>query len=291
MKDIINKKIKENNIDKKLKDLLYYKDCQFLSIEWGINYILFSPSKRVRPLLLIETNKIFSTPDDDSYILAASIELIHTYSLVHDDLPCMDDDELRRGVRTLHTIKNEAYALLVGDSLLTRAFGILSKYSKYEKINEILNLIYTKIGEQGMILGQYLDIESEDKRIDISEITRINKHKTANLIELSMLLGAINGGAEKKYLEIIENLAECLGHIFQIKDDILDIEGDTEIIGKPQGSDKKNKKSSIVNILGLEKAKEELSNYKRRAFKIIEKIATNKEFFFEFTQFLVDRNK
>ncbi len=289
--NIIEKKLNEYNIEKKLYELLYYKECEYLSLEWGMNYIFFSPCKRVRPLLLFETNKIFGNIDNDSTILAAAVELIHTYSLVHDDLPCMDNDELRRGVKTLHVVKNEAYALLVGDALLTRGFGILAAYSKKDKINQIIQLIYEKIGEKGMILGQYIDMEAENKETNISEIDKINKHKTANLIELSMLLGAINGGATQKDLNLIEKLGENLGYIFQIKDDILDIEGDSNIIGKPVGSDEKNKKSSIVNILGIEKAKSELLNYKQKAFETIEKLASNKEFFFEFTEFLVNRNK
>lgn len=289
--NIIDKRIKELEIETRLNNILYYKNAEEFSIEWGMNYILFAPCKRVRPLLLLETNRIFGNIDNDSYILASSVELIHTYSLVHDDLPCMDNDELRRGIKTLHTIKDEAYALLVGDALLTRGFGILAEYSKKDKLNEIISLIYNKSGEKGMILGQYLDIYSENKDIGLKDITKINKHKTANLIELSMLLGALNGNADQNQLSLIEDLGETLGYIFQIKDDILDVEGDEKIMGKPKGSDKKNEKSCIVNIIGLDRAKEILLNYKEKAIYIINKLPSNKEFFFEFLDFLVNRNK
>jgi len=288
--NIVDRKISELNIEKILYDLLYYEDSSYLSLEWGMNYITFAPCKRVRPLLLLETNKIFKEIDNDSYILAATVELIHTYSLVHDDLPCMDNDELRRGLKTLHVVKDEAYALLIGDALLTKAFGMLSQYSKINKLNEILYLIYDKSGEKGMILGQYLDIYS-DSNLDLNDINRINKHKTANLIELSMLLGAINGGASNNDLKVIEFLGEVLGFIFQIKDDILDVEGKEEAMGKPVGSDQKNKKSCIVNLFGIEKAKELLLKYKNMASNIIEKLPSNKEFFFEFLDFLINRDK
>ncbi|HOJ64819.1 MAG TPA: polyprenyl synthetase family protein [Spirochaetota bacterium] len=288
--NIVDRKISELNIEKILYDLLYYEDSSYLSLEWGMNYITFAPCKRVRPLLLLETNKIFKEIDNDSYILAATVELIHTYSLVHDDLPCMDNDELRRGLKTLHVVKDEAYALLIGDALLTKAFGMLSQYSKINKLNEILYLIYDKSGEKGMILGQYLDIYS-DSNLDLNDINRINKHKTANLIELSMLLGAINGGASNNDLKVIEFLGEVLGFIFQIKDDILDVEGKEEAMGKPVDSDQKNKKSCIVNLFGIEKAKELLLKYKNMASNIIEKLPSNKEFFFEFLDFLINRDK
>ena len=288
---LINNEFNKLKIDQKIKDILFIENTEEKSIQWGMNYILFSPSKRIRPLLVLESNLVFSNIDEDSYILACAIELIHTYSLVHDDLPCMDDDELRRGVKTLHTIKNEAYALLVGDALLTRGFGILSRYTKKDKINEILVLFAGKSGYQGMIYGQFLDLEAEGKNLDIEKINNINKNKTGALLELALLIGAINGNASEEQKKTIEELGSIIGYIFQLKDDILDIIGDEKKMGKKAGSDKKNQKSSIPLITGIDRANELLKNYKEKAMECIKKIPSNKDFFNNFIEYIIKREK
>jgi geranylgeranyl diphosphate synthase, type II len=256
-----------------------------------MNYVTFSPSKRIRPLLLLESNLIFSAPDADSYILASALELVHTYSLVHDDLPCMDDDDLRRGVKTLHKVKNEAYAVLVGDALLTRAFEILSFYSKKDKLNEVLRYFTLKSGYKGMIFGQELDIEGENKKLTKDAINKINKNKTCALIELALICGAINGNAGKNEIKNLEYLGEIIGFIFQLQDDILDITGNTEILGKATGSDEKNKKSSLPLLIGIEKTKKLIYDLKDKSFNYIEKLKSNKKFFYDFIEYLTDRKK
>ncbi|HPO48864.1 MAG TPA: polyprenyl synthetase family protein [Spirochaetota bacterium] len=253
--DYITLESERLKIDEKLKKNLFFNDAKYLSLEWGMNYILFAPSKRVRPLLLLESNLIFGNPDEDSYILSSALELIHTYSLVHDDLPCMDDDDLRRGQKTLHKVKNEAYAVLVGDALLTRTFGILSKYSKKDKISDILNIFYQKSGEEGMISGQVLDIDGEEKNLEIEAINEINERKTGKLLELSLLLGALNGNASQDKLITLEKLGNLIGHIFQLQDDVLDIVGDKKIIGKNIGGDEKKKNLQFLWLLELKKLK------------------------------------
>lgn len=289
--EYIKSEIEKLNIEKKLKDILFIDNTKEMSIKWGMNYILFSPSKRIRPLLLLESNLVFSEIDEDSYILSSIVELIHTYSLVHDDLPSMDDDDMRRGLKTLHKLKNEAYAILVGDALLTRAFGMLSKYSKPEKINIILELLNKKSGADGMIKGQVLDLDGEGKELDIEQINSINKYKTASLIELSLMLGAINGGANNDDLKKIENFGTIIGHIFQLQDDILDIIGDDEVLGKNTGSDQKNLKSSLPIVLGLEKAKLLLNEYKNSTSDYLNGLKANKRFFEELLLYLINRVK
>jgi geranylgeranyl diphosphate synthase, type II len=289
--DIASKEIERLKIEEILKEILYFSNAKEHSIEWGMNYITFSPSKRIRPLLLLESNIAFSQIDKDSYILSSALELIHTYSLVHDDLPCMDDDELRRGVKTLHVIKSEAYAVLVGDALLTRSFGLLSGYSKIEKLPEILKYFHEKSGEKGMILGQILDMEGEGKNLNIEEINTINENKTGRLLQLSLILGAINGNADKKRIETMEKLGFFIGHIFQLQDDILDIIGDKNLLGKNTGSDEKNQKSSIPLILGIEKTREIILDCKEKALELINKLPENRIFFMEFLEFLINRKK
>jgi geranylgeranyl diphosphate synthase type II len=276
----------EDNVKK-----IFSPDPPEFSIEWGMKYITLSPSKRIRPLLLLESNLVFNEIDDDSYILANSLELIHTYSLVHDDLPCMDDDDFRRGATTLHKLKNEAYAVLVGNALLTKAFGLLSEYSKTDRLPAILDVFYAKSGDKGMIKGQILDMEGENRKLSIDEILLINKNKTASLIELAFISGGINGGASQEELELLQNIGEKIGHIFQIQDDILDIIGDQKELGKKVGSDSDKNKSSLPLVLGVEKAREVLLTFKAEALALIGALPSNKEFFIKLLDFLESRAK
>lgn len=288
---MINDEIKKLDIENRLKNLLYRDNENELSIGWGMNYIFFSPSKRVRPLLLLESNLIFSEIDDDAYVLASVVELIHTYSLVHDDLPCMDNDDLRRGQKTLHVLKNEAYALLVGDSLLTAVFGILSKYGKPEKTGRILDYIHRKAGENGMIYGQYLDMEAENSGRSAENILELNHNKTGKLLELCLALGAINGNACEEDINNMENLGGLFGHIFQLQDDILDIIGAQDVLGKKTGSDQLNNKSSIPIMLGIEKTRDMIEQYRIDVLELVDKLPDNREFFYKFTDFLINRQK
>lgn len=290
MKTIFNEIIRLN-IEKKLNRLLFFRNAKEYSLQWGMNYILFSPSKRIRPLLLLEANMIFGVPDNDAYILAGAIEMIHTYSLVHDDLPSMDNDELRRGQKTLHILQDEAYAILVGDALLTRSFGILSKYSKSDKLPQIIDLINQKAGLEGMIHGQVLDIRGNEKTLEIESINTINKYKTGALLELSIMLGAINGGASSEQVIRLEKFGTILGHLFQLQDDILDIIGDKKELGKNIGSDEKNKKNSIPQLIGIEKTKNIMNSYKKEAYKYINDFQQNREFFYKLVDFFIERSK
>ena len=202
----------------------------------------------------------------------------------------MDDAELRRGQKTLHTFKDEAYALLVGDALLTHGYSVLSNYSKTEKLPAILLLVGSKAGKDGMILGQTLDVEAEEFVLTVEEVSKINLYKTGALLQLSLMLGAINAGASELQVAKLESLGALIGDIFQIQDDILDIVGDSATLGKPVGSDEKNEKCSIPAIVGVERAREMMSEKVEHAKLIIDSLPSNHEFFYGFLKFLVERS-
>lgn len=289
--NIINSEIKKLNIEDNIRKVLFFENPDFLSLEWGMNHITFAPSKMIRPLLLLESNLIYNPLDNDSYLLASAVELVHTYSLVHDDLPCMDNDDLRRGVKTLHNYKNEAYAVLVGDALLTRVLDILSEISKTEIIGKILKVFGEKAGYKGMIKGQILDMDGEGKKLSTEEINIINYHKTANLLQLSLIAGAINGKASSEDIKLMEELGNYIGIIFQLQDDILDIQGNSEILGKNTGSDDKNNKSSIPLIAGINETKKIINDYKIKSIELINKLPSNKDFFISLIDYLISREK
>ncbi len=289
--DYLTSEIKRLKIEEYMKRYLYINSVEDDSIEWGMNYITFAPSKRIRPLLLIEAGLSLGEIDDDAYVLASVVENIHTYSLVHDDLPCMDNDDMRRGQKTLHTIKDEAFALLVGDSILTRTFELFTNYTKTDRIPYILQLINDKVGSRGMIRGQVLDIESESTHLSIEKILEINLNKTARLFELSLMLGAINYSITSNVIYDLESLGAYIGHIFQIQDDILDIVGDTKTLGKKTGSDFNMNKASLPNVYGIEKAREIMRDYTDKAKEIIAKLPNNRDFFNGLVDFLLNRAK
>ena len=293
---LITDEISRFNIEEELKKLMYHENAAAASIEWGMNHIMFAPSKRVRPLLVLEANQVYCEPDDDTYVLAAAVELIHTYSLVHDDLPCMDDDGLRRGVQTLHVLYGDAYGVLVGDALLTEGYSMLSRYKKAEKLSLLLKLFGEKAGRCGMVYGQMLDLEYErglsgEKKLSLEAVNKVNRYKTGCLLQLSLLCGAINGGAKSEDLEMFDTLGAAIGDVFQIKDDILDETSSTEVLGKPVGSDERNEKSSIVRFLGISGAQDLMNQRKDDALCLIKDLPGNRDFFEKFLDFLVTREK
>ncbi len=287
---IVTDEIKRLSIEEEVSKYLRIETDSEMSIEWGMNHITFAPSKRVRPLLVYEANLAFGQIDCDTAVLASVVEAIHTYSLVHDDLPCMDDAGFRRGVKTLHTFKDEAYALLVGDALLTHGYSVLANYTKPANFAKILALVGSKAGKDGMILGQTLDVEAEAFVLTVEDVSKINLYKTGALLQLSLMLGAINAGATEAQVEKMELLGALIGDVFQIQDDILDIVGDSATLGKPVGSDEKNEKSSIPAIVGIEKARQIMGEKAEHARLIVDSLPENKEFFYGFLKFLVERS-
>lgn len=224
----------------------------------AMNYSLSIGGKRIRPILLILSYTLYNKDYKKVMPIASALEMIHTYSLIHDDLPCMDDDDLRRGKPTSHIVYGEAIAVLAGDALLNEAMYILLRQCLEDNSKENINaclLISKSSGADGMIGGQVVDIISEGKNIDIEVLRYLHRKKTGALIKASILAGAILAKANISDLEILEEFGDKLGLAFQIKDDILDIEGETDKIGKPINSDINNNKTTYVTVYGLDKCK------------------------------------
>ena len=269
----------------------------------AMNYSIRSGGKRIRPLLMFEAYRLFGGEDDIIEPFMAAIEMIHTYSLVHDDLPCMDDDEYRRGRKTTHAVYGEAMGVLAGDGLLNYAFETACK--AFDKLNVIAGVNYnamtiaraigilaSKSGIYGMIGGQCADIEAEDlepEQVTDKLIRYIHEHKTAALIENALMIGAVLAGANEINLAKMERVGHNVGLAFQIQDDILDVEGTFEQLGKPIGSDEKNGKTTYVSINGLEKAKADVEALSKGAVNILKDMGDGNEFLEEFVIYLVNR--
>lgn len=244
-------------------------------------YSLQAGGKRLRPMLLFATVEGFGESFKESLAVACAIEMIHTYSLIHDDLPAMDNDDLRRGKPTNHKVFGEATAILAGDALLTFAFQVIATMSvtsvdSSQKLRLILELAKAA-GPEGMVGGQAADMEGENKQLTLSELEYIHHHKTGDLLSYAIIAGAILGKASEKDVENLRLFAKHLGLAFQIKDDILDIEGSEENLGKPVGSDISNEKSTYPKLLGLDGAKNKLDNHISQAKEYLYNVSINSE--------------
>ena len=244
IEDYLNK-----SIDKSVYDEEIVADAMRYSLQNG--------GKRIRPVLVLEFCRICGGEVIKALPFAAAIEMIHTYSLIHDDLPCMDNDDMRRGKPSCHKKFGEEYALLAGDGLLTLAFETLAKADlNAEQIVSAVRVLSSYAGYQGMIGGQTVDLMSECKVISLDRLKTMDNLKTGKLINCAALLGCIAAGADEKKISAAEQYTSSLGLAFQIVDDILDVTSTAEKLGKPIGSDSENFKSTYVSILGLEKSKE-----------------------------------
>ncbi|NIR13965.1 MAG: polyprenyl synthetase family protein [Desulfobacterales bacterium] len=227
----------------------------------AMGYSLFAGGKRLRPILCIAGAEAAGGEAKDVLPVACAIELIHTYSLIHDDLPVMDDDDMRRGKPTSHKVFGEAVALLAGDGLLTKAFHVMTSPDlvnrvKPESLLAVIGLIAQAAGYEGMVGGQVVDIQSEGKEVDPSIVEFIHTRKTAALISASVVSGAILGGAPEDHVEALASYGKNIGLAFQVSDDILDIEGDSRELGKNVGSDTRQEKITYPAILGLKRSKQ-----------------------------------
>ncbi|MDB2438273.1 polyprenyl synthetase family protein [Hellea sp.] len=234
----------------------------------AMRYAALGGGKRLRPFLMVETAHMLGYTDKGVYIAAAALECLHVYSLVHDDLPCMDDDDLRRGKPTVHKAYDEALAVLAGDGLLTYSFELLAREEVHPDPNVRLALISGLAkagGTQGMIGGQVIDISVSESDRDEALITQLQDLKTGALIEYAVTAGATLAGASKDQHTALKNYARDMGLAFQIKDDILDVEGDASIVGKAVGKDENLGKATFVSILGLEGAREKAAKLGDRA--------------------------
>ena len=258
----------------------------------AMKYSVSNGGKRIRPILAIEFSKLVNGNVDCALDFGCSVEMIHTYSLIHDDLPCMDNDDMRRGKPSCHKAYGEDTALLAGDALLTEAFTTLSSNKDIPAENIVLAVKFLSefAGINGMVGGQVLDLQFEKQKPTVDEILKMYSLKTCGLIKASCVLGCLTSKVcdENKILAAID-YAENLGIAFQIQDDILDIEGDALSLGKPVGSDEKNDKSTIVKYFGLEKAKQLVKEYTDKAICALNVFDTDTEFLKQFAYMLISR--
>ncbi|GAA0458118.1 polyprenyl synthetase family protein [Alkalibacillus silvisoli] len=222
----------------------------------AVFYSINSGGKRLRPVLMVAAYGTFSNDYERIVDMVVALEMVHTYSLIHDDLPAMDDDDLRRGQPTIHRQFDEATAILVGDGLLTYAFQIISTSSKLEAEEKVYSIseLSKASGFEGMIAGQYMDLKGEGEDLTVEQLSRIHRRKTGELIRTAVKVGAYLGGATPPQIESLDEYASHLGLIFQVQDDILDVTGDEDEIGKPVGSDASLDKSTYPRLLGLKGA-------------------------------------
>ncbi len=258
----------------------------------AMKYSVSNGGKRIRPILAIEFSKVCNGNADAALDFGCAVEMIHSYSLIHDDLPCMDNDDMRRGKPSCHIAFGEDTALLAGDALLTEAFSVISSIRNISSDNVIRAMSYLSsfAGINGMVGGQVLDLQFEETNPTVDEILKMYSLKTCGLIKASCVLGCLSSNEynEKHILAAID-YAENLGIAFQIQDDILDIISDAETLGKPVGSDEKNDKSTVVKFFGLEKSKELVREYTDKAVNALDAFVNNTDILKEIAYMLVDR--
>ncbi len=275
---------------------------EYLPIEEGkqkiiyeaMNYSVLAGGKRLRPMIMMETAKLFNNFAQDVKPFMAAMEMIHTYSLVHDDLPAMDDDDYRRGRLTTHKKFGHAMGILAGDALLNYAYEICSEAILYSqdmpRAARAFKILAKRAGADGMVGGQTVDVLLTDSEIEKETLDFIYKKKTSALLEASMSIGAVLAGADEEQLALVEKMGNKVGLAFQIQDDILDVIGDSKVIGKPVLSDEKNKKTTYVSIYGVEKSREISKALMVEAMGILDYLGDN-EFLKELFISLIDREK
>ena len=257
----------------------------------AMKYSIKVGGKRLRPLFLIEISKIFNVKKVMAFRAAAAIELIHCYSLIHDDLPAMDDDDLRRGHMTCHKKYDDATAILVGDAFQSLAFEILSDKKTHPNANvrcNLINELSKASGANGMVGGQMLDLDAEKKKLNLSEILMLQKLKTGELFRFSCVAGPIL--SEQKNLKHFEKFANNLGLAFQIKDDLLDIEGNEKLMGKKTKKDLSRGKETLISFLGKEDAKKKSEDLIHNSKQILKSYGKRANTIIDLTNFVISRN-
>lgn len=289
---------KVEHINNVLEKFLPAEEGQQRIIFEAMNYSVRAGGKRLRPILMEETYHMFGGSSAVIEPFMAAIEMIHTYSLVHDDLPAMDNDEYRRGKKTTHAVYGEAMGILAGDALLNLAYETASKAFGMEvadaRVARAFAVLAKKAGVYGMVGGQVVDVESE--KSDDCPITRekldfIYRLKTGALIESSMMIGAILAGASSDEISRVEQIAAKLGLAFQIQDDVLDVTSTLEVLGKPVGSDEKNNKATYVTFEGLDKAVSDVERISKEAEKLLDDLGYDDAFLKELFEYLIHREK
>ena len=261
------------------------------SLQDSMLYSVNAGGKRIRPLLVLAVLADFEKESDDELKVACAVELIHTYSLIHDDLPCMDDDDFRRGKPTNHRVYGEATAVLAGDALQTKAFGILAslEQTRPEQAIQLVALLADASGADGMVGGQILDMEGETASLSLPELEKVHMHKTGALLSFCIEAGAILSDAQEDEMVQLRNYAKNIGLAFQIKDDILDVTSTTEQLGKTANSDTASEKSTYPSLLGLEGAQQQLEKYHREAVESLAFLKKENSMLKLFADYIVQR--
>ena len=276
-------------IENKLNELLPESGERYSSAVNAMRYSLLSGGKRIRPILLLEFYSLFGGRAEGALNFAAAIEMIHTYSLIHDDLPCMD---MRRGRPSCHKAFGYDTALLAGDALLTHAFFAAANAADIppERVSRAISVLAQKAGIYGMVGGQVMDLDFEKNGANGEELTAMYIKKTSCLLEAAAMCGAVLAGADEETVKKTEEYAENLGLAFQITDDILDCTADEKTLGKPIGSDKKNGKTTFVTLLGLDGAKQKAALLTKKAEDILNGFSGDTSYLNELTEYLLNRN-
>jgi geranylgeranyl pyrophosphate synthase len=281
----------QQRVDQVLDDALRQESIE-PRLQAAMRYALFNGGKRVRPVLVYLVNQLLNGKLDAADRAAAAIESVHSYSLVHDDLPAMDDDDLRRGKPTCHIAYDEATAILAGDALQCFAFELLSadEQSPLQSLKMIRTLA-TASGERGMVLGQAFDLSHVNQQLTLAQLEQMHQHKTGALLNAAIELGALSAGCtDSDTLARLQCYGNAIGLAFQVKDDILDIEGDTETLGKPQGSDLAHNKPTYPALLGLDGAKQKLDHLHREAIDALQPFGEAARSLRELADFIVQRD-
>ena len=258
----------------------------------AMHYSIFNGGKRLRPALCFATAEAISRSDKNILIVAAAVEMIHTYSLIHDDLPAMDDDDLRRGLPTCHVKYDEATAILAGDALQSLAFKQLSELDLSASTSlQLVSLLSDLAGCNGMVTGQAIDLASTGKQLSAEELTYMHNHKTGALIEASVIMSAIaTDQASSDQLKALRQFSRAIGLAFQIQDDILDVESSTEELGKSQGSDSANNKATYTSIIGIEKARSEAKRLYQQSLEALSVFGDRAQSLRVLAKFIVHRS-
>lgn len=294
--DELKKRTEE--IEAVLKSYLPREEGFAKTMAQAMNYSVLAGGKRLRPMLILETSRMFGGEDKLAYPFMAAMEMIHTHSLVHDDLPALDNDDYRRGRLTTHKVYGEAMGVLSGVALLNYAYEVmLTAFDLAEdekaraRVIKALKVMSHKTGLYGMLGGQSVDVENDGKPMSREMINYIYENKTSALIEGSMMAGAILGGASAEEVAVVEKAASGIGLAFQIQDDILDVTSTAEELGKPIHSDEKNHKTTYVTLMGIEKASQQVAELSEEAVKLLEGLNKKNEFLFTLVKELVRRRK
>ena len=288
-------KKRTDEIEEQIRAYLPKEEGFAKTMAQAMNYSMLAGGKRLRPMLILETCRLFGGEDVQAYPFMAAMEMIHTHSLVHDDLPALDNDDYRRGRLTTHKVYGEAMGVLSGVSLLNYAYEVMLTAfdgpGEKEAVIKAMKVMAHKTGLYGMLGGQSVDVENDGKPMTREMLDYIYENKTSALIEASMMTGAILGGASEEELFIVEKAARDIGLAFQIQDDILDVTSTSEELGKPVHSDEKNHKTTYVTLMGIEEAAAQVAKRSEEAVELLEGLNKKNEFLFTLVKELVGRRK